>query len=130
MHLSAGPAGVWLRPETHVEGSDEKSPATNGRRGHGQPHGPQHQTEGSGEAMELKNNKRLKFTGLWIIMLSLFLGELFFYTWCRVNNVRLGYEVARETEKQTKLLAYQENLKIENRSVCFASRFFEPSPSL
>ena len=63
--------------------------------------------------MELKKSKMLKFTGLWIIMLGLFLGELFFYTWCRVNNVRLGYEVAQETDKQTKLLAYQENLKIE-----------------
>ena len=63
--------------------------------------------------MKLKKGKRLKFTGVWIIMLSLFLGELFFYTWCRVNNVRLGYEVARETEKKTKLIAYQENLKIE-----------------
>ena len=63
--------------------------------------------------MELKKSKKLKFTGVGIIMLCLFLGELFFYTWCRVNNVRLGYEVAQETEKQTKLLAYQENLKIE-----------------
>ncbi len=63
--------------------------------------------------MELKKSKRLKFTGLWIVMLSLFLGELFFYTWCRVNNVNLGYEVAQETEKKTKLIAYQENLKIE-----------------
>ena len=63
--------------------------------------------------MELKKSKKLTFTGLWIIMLSLFMGELFFYTWCRVNNTRLGYEVASETEKNTKLLAYQENLKIE-----------------
>jgi cell division protein FtsL len=63
--------------------------------------------------MELKKSKKLTFTGLWIIMLSLFMGELFFYTWCRVNNTRLGYEVASETEKKTKLLAYQENLKIE-----------------
>ena len=63
--------------------------------------------------MALKKSKRLKFTGLWIVMLFLFLGELFFYTWCRVNNVGLGYQVARETEKKTKLMAYQENLKIE-----------------
>jgi cell division protein FtsL len=46
-------------------------------------------------------------------MLFLFMGELFFYTWCRVNNVGLGYEVASETDKKVKLLAYQENLKIE-----------------
>ena len=63
--------------------------------------------------MNLKNSKRLKITGLWIVMLSLFLGELFFYTWCRVNNVRLGYEVAQETKKKANLIAYQENLKIE-----------------
>ena len=63
--------------------------------------------------MELKKSKKLKFTVLWTIMLFLFLSELFFYTWCRVNNVRLGYEVANATEKRTKLLAYQENLKIE-----------------
>lgn len=63
--------------------------------------------------MKLKKRPKLKFTGLWIVMLFLFMGELFFYTWCRVNNVGLGYQVASETEKQTKLLAYQENLKIE-----------------
>jgi len=67
--------------------------------------------------MNLKKSKRLKFTGLWIVMLSLFLGELFFYTWCRVNNVNLGYEVAQETEKKSKLTAYQENLKIELASL-------------
>lgn len=63
--------------------------------------------------MALKKTKQLTLTGLWIVMLFLFLGELFFYTWCRVNNVRLGYEVSRETEKHAKLLAYRENLKIE-----------------
>lgn len=63
--------------------------------------------------MAMRTDKKLKFTGLWIAMLFLFLGELLFYTWCRVNNVRLGYEVSRETEKQIKLLAYKENLKIE-----------------
>ena len=67
--------------------------------------------------MKMKKSKRLKFTGLWIVMLSLFLGELFFYTWCRVNNVNLGYEVAQETEKKSKLIAYQENLKIELASL-------------
>ena len=67
--------------------------------------------------MDVNKSKKLKFTGLWIVLLSLFLGELFFYTWCRVKNVRLGYEVAEETEKKTKLIAYQENLKIELASL-------------
>ena len=63
--------------------------------------------------MKSTKNEKLKFTGLWLGLLLLFIGELFFYTWCRVNNVGLGYEVASETEKQSKMLAYQYNLKIE-----------------
>jgi len=61
----------------------------------------------------VKNSQKLKFTGLWMVMLGLFIGELFFYTWCRVNNVRYGYEVASETDKRDEFLAYQNNLKIE-----------------
>ena len=63
--------------------------------------------------MKSDKHQKQKFTGLWLVILLLFMGELFFYTWCRVNNVRHGYEVASETEKQSKLLAYQNNLKIE-----------------
>jgi cell division protein FtsL len=63
--------------------------------------------------MKSDKNRKLKFTVLWLAMLFLFMGELFFYTWCRVNNVGLGYVVASETDKQSKLLAYQNNLKIE-----------------
>lgn len=63
--------------------------------------------------MRLKKNQRRRFTGVWFAILLMFLGELFFYTWCRVNNVRLGYEVAGETEKKGQLQAYQNNLEIE-----------------
>ena len=63
--------------------------------------------------MKSDKSQKLKFTGLWLAMLFLFMGELFFYTWCRVNNVGLGYVVASETDKHSKLLAYQNNLKIE-----------------
>ena len=61
----------------------------------------------------MMKGQRMRFTGVWFAILFLFLGELFFYTWCRVNNIRLGYEVAAETERKGKLQTYQSNLKIE-----------------
>jgi cell division protein FtsL len=63
--------------------------------------------------MNRKKSRKPKFTGLWMLILVLFMGELFFYTWCRVKNVRYGYEVANKTDEKTQLLAYQNNLKIE-----------------
>jgi len=60
-----------------------------------------------------KDSQKLKYTGLWMLVLVLFMGELFFYTWCRVNNVRYGYEVAVKTDEKNQLLAFQNNLKIE-----------------
>ncbi len=50
---------------------------------------------------------------MWMIMMSVFIIELLFYTWCRVQNVQHGYEIARETQNQKELIAYQNNLKIE-----------------
>ena len=35
-------------------------------------------------------------TGLWIIILLIFVAELFGYTWCRVQCIELGYDIARE----------------------------------
>jgi len=45
--------------------------------------------------------------------MTLFILELFFYTWCRVQTVRLGYEISSEMNQQQKLISYQNNLKIE-----------------
>ena len=63
--------------------------------------------------MPVRKNPKTRLTGVWLAILLLFLGELFFYTWCRVNNVRIGYEVAAEIETRGNLVAYQNNLKIE-----------------
>jgi cell division protein FtsL len=54
-----------------------------------------------------------KTMGIWMIMMFIFIGELLFYTWCRVQNVQHGYELSRETHNQKQLIAYQNNLKIE-----------------
>lgn len=39
--------------------------------------------------------------------------ELFIYTWCRIQCVKTGYEIAKESDKNLKLLTLQNNLKIE-----------------
>jgi len=52
-------------------------------------------------------------TAIWIIIMFLFIGELFFYTWCRVQFTRVGYEITQASRNQQSLLALQKNLKIE-----------------
>ena len=62
----------------------------------------------------IKNKKPgLKFTGLWTIIVVLFISELFIYTWCRIQCVKTGYEISKETDKNLKLITLQKNLKIE-----------------
>jgi cell division protein FtsL len=43
----------------------------------------------------------------------LFIAELLFYTWSRVQCIRIGYEISAEAEKHENLMALQRNLKIE-----------------
>ncbi len=50
---------------------------------------------------------------MWMVMMSIFIVELLFYTWCRVQNVQHGYEISREAHNQKQLIAYQSSLKIE-----------------
>lgn len=52
-------------------------------------------------------------TGIWIILMACLIGELFFYTWCRVQYVHEGYEIADATKDYQSLLAHQNNLNIE-----------------
>ena len=54
-----------------------------------------------------------RFTGVWIILMSFFLAELLFYTWCRVQNIRIGYEITQASARHQKLVTMRNNLKIE-----------------
>jgi cell division protein FtsL len=56
---------------------------------------------------------RVRITGMWMVMMTIFIIELLFYTWCRVQNVQHGYEISKETKNQKQLITYQNNLKIE-----------------
>jgi len=60
-----------------------------------------------------KRNRKQGAIGIWILLMSIFIAELFFYTWCRVQNVSVGYEISKKRDKYQNLLTLQNNLKVE-----------------
>jgi len=60
-----------------------------------------------------KHQKQSKATGTWIFLMICLIGEFFFYTWCRVEFVRTGYEISKMAQNHQSLLARQNNLTIE-----------------
>ena len=72
-----------------------------------------------------KNIRKLKLTGVWFVLLSIFIVELFSYTWCRVQCVRIGYEITKETNIKQSLITLQNNLKIELASLKSPKRLAE-----
>jgi len=59
----------------------------------------------------------MKKTGIWIVFMTVFIAELFLYTWSRVNCIGVGYDISKETQKQHELVALETNLKIELASL-------------
>ena len=54
-----------------------------------------------------------KMTVVWLVLMALFITELFAYTWSRVQCFTIGYEISSATSRQRNLLALQSNLRIE-----------------
>lgn len=54
-----------------------------------------------------------KLIPIWLALLSVFILELLFYTRCRIQCVRMGYEIAQKTKDQKNLNATKNALKIE-----------------
>jgi len=54
-----------------------------------------------------------KVTIACLLLMFAFMAELLFYTWCRVQYVRVKYEIQEQTTRIGKLSAMQDNLKIE-----------------
>ena len=67
----------------------------------------------------------MKMTGIWIVFMSIFIAELFLYTWSRVNCIGVGYEISKETQKQHEFVALKTNLKIELASLKSPERIAE-----
>lgn len=65
------------------------------------------------QANAKRGNAYRKLTGIWIMVMIVFMGQLLTYTWCRVQNTRRGYEIMEVLAEQRRLLAVRETLKIE-----------------
>ena len=75
----------------------------------------------------MKNRKKRKqrnpkVTIAFLALMLIFIGELLFYTWCRVQSVHLKYEIAGQTSRIRQLSAMQDNLKIEFARLKLPSR--------
>lgn len=61
----------------------------------------------------MKNGYSFKIAGAWIFLITIFIMQLLVYTWCRVQCVRTGYEISKETDNYQKLITIQNTMKIE-----------------
>ena len=48
----------------------------------------------------------------WMVLILIFILELFGYTWCRVQNVRVGYEISDARIERQELVELESNLKM------------------
>ncbi len=65
--------------------------------------------------MKRKSQKKFRLpgsTGVWILFLAILMIELLFYTWCRVQCVETGYQIAQTKEDYQHLVTLQKNLII------------------
>lgn len=60
-----------------------------------------------------RKQRNPKVTMACLLLMFAFMAELLFYTWCRVQYVRVKYEITEQTNRIRKLSAMQDNLKIE-----------------
>lgn len=51
--------------------------------------------------------------GVWILITMIFIAELFAYTWCRVQNVGLGYEISALSRECRQLMVIENKFKMQ-----------------
>jgi cell division protein FtsL len=60
-----------------------------------------------------KKARNPKLLAVSLILMGLFIAELLFYTWCRVQCVQTRYEISELKVSQQRLAAHKDSLKIE-----------------
>ncbi len=60
-----------------------------------------------------KKTRNPRVLAACLIFMGLFIGELLFYTWCRVQSIQVRYEISELGADQDRLMMLQDNLKIE-----------------
>jgi cell division protein FtsL len=58
----------------------------------------------------IRKNKEML---LLIMFMTVFLAELLFFTWCRVQTIGAGYEISRKAKRHQDLITLRNNLKVE-----------------
>jgi cell division protein FtsL len=68
-------------------------------------------------AKPMKRKKRKarnpKILAVGLVLMGLFIAELLFYTWCRVQSIQVRYEISELGANQERMVRLQDNLKIE-----------------
>ena len=54
-----------------------------------------------------------KILAAGLVFMGLFIAELLFYTWCRVQSIQVRYEISELGANQERIVRLQDNLKIE-----------------
>jgi cell division protein FtsL len=61
----------------------------------------------------LKSIHEANPTVILVILMTIFIGELLFFTWCRVQTIGTGYEISKETQRHQDLINFQNTLTVE-----------------
>jgi cell division protein FtsL len=113
--------GLCLRETSHDAPGAETADSALGNGSRGQPEGQKCRAEGGRTAVGegVMNRKRKKppasrnITIAWLVCMAVFVAELFFYTWCRVQYTHVGYDMSNARATQNELNRRQQNLNIE-----------------
>ena len=57
--------------------------------------------------------KRHGSMGMWVVLIVIFMAELLVYSWCRVQYVETGFEIAEARKVRQCLVELQRKLKVE-----------------
>ena len=63
--------------------------------------------------MAKKTSARTIKTSTLILLVIAIMIELFFYTWCHVQSVHMGYKITSQLKQEKRLRGLQEKLQLE-----------------
>jgi len=65
------------------------------------------------ESQDVPRKVPIHRTGLWIVLMMVFMGQLLCYAWCRIQCINIGYEIQHQMNEYDQLILLQNTLKIE-----------------
>ncbi len=70
------------------------------------------------DLMSTRANRKKKsparpMTVTWAVLIGIFVLELLFYAWCRVQCINTGYQIDAQLQRRKRLTGLQNELKVE-----------------